>query len=632
MRSFKNHRINTFLLLFLFSYIMIGCQKSNVNVSPEGQNKSIEELTIDQDFNYQSWKSIEVFLKLPTSVDHEKSKSRVSIYSKTDRPLGKLVFSAIVDENGEFDENIQVPAYIQQLEIKTIAGDLLVDIDNSENQEFNYMFTGSWSTTAPEDVVDLKTTEVLSSVSSIHKTNYSLSKSTNLVSNGDFELGNLTVLPWWHSDREVDGIWHYVSGAESNASRISEDENYVIKFNSEAGRFQAGLVQAIPVQGGDLLTFQADIKVDPFGSDYNRGSMYLIAQDHKHEPMGRFYYKHIISKNDLDWKTYTHTATVPDGAEYVLVYLYNSLNNGAVYWDNIIVTGPVSDSDGDGVNDVDDDYPNDPLKAYHTIYPNEDDFGTFVFEDNWPGRGDYDFNDLVVDYQYKQTLNANNEILSLDANFIIKAIGASFQNGFGFQLDLDPSLIESVSGISITEQIVNLASNQLELNQEKATIIVTDNVFQQLPHPGGGLGVNTDMNQSYVTPDIVKVKVLFKSGVVASQLGTMPFNPFIFVNGDRSKEVHLPDHPPTSLANTSYFGQDHDDSQIGIGKYYKTENNLPWALDLPASFRYPIEKAAIVATYLHFSEWAESSGTTYPDWYLDKTNYIQDNLVYTKEN
>merc|ERR1711879_138237 len=53
------------------------------------------------------------------------------------------------------------------------------------------------------------------------------------------------------------------------------------------------------------------------------------------------------------------------------------------------------DADGDGISDVFDDFPNDPSKAFHTNnYSNS----TLVFEDLWPQKGDYDFNDMVIDY------------------------------------------------------------------------------------------------------------------------------------------------------------------------------------------------------------------------------------------
>jgi LruC domain-containing protein len=106
-----------------------------------------------------------------------------------------------------------------------------------------------------------------------------------------------------------------------------------------------------------------------------------------------------------------------------------------------------------------------------------------------------------------------------------------------------------------------------------------------------------------------------------TSIGTAPFNPFIFINQDRGKEVHLKVHPPTQLANPVYFGSMNDASNPGIGQYYRSATGLPWAMEIPVDFDYPVEKADIVQTYVHFAQWAQSSGTEYPDWYMDKPGY-----------
>jgi hypothetical protein len=82
------------------------------------------------------------------------------------------------------------------------------------------------------------------------------------------------------------------------------------------------------------------------------------------------------------------------------------------------IDSPV-DTDGDGVSDTKDDYPNDPNKAFDNIYPSNDAFGTLAFEDLWPAKGDYDFNDLVVDYNINQVTNAQNMIVEIECTFQI---------------------------------------------------------------------------------------------------------------------------------------------------------------------------------------------------------------------
>ena len=138
--------------------------------------------------------------------------------------------------------------------------------------------------------------------------------------------------------------------------------------------------------------------------------------------------------------------------------------------------------------------------------------------------------------------------------------------------------------------------------------------------------INTQRS-GYTVQTAVQTVTVHLSTPQAS-IGTAPFNPFIFINQDRGKEVHLKDHAPTQLANPVYFGSLNDASDPGQGHYYRSTTGLPWGLEIPVDFSYPVEKADIVQTYLHFAEWAQSSGVQYPDWYMDKAGYRKADNVY----
>lgn len=258
-------------------------------------------------------------------------------------------------------------------------------------------------------------------------------------------------------------------------------------------------------------------------------------------------------------------------------------------------------------------------------------FGTLAFEDLWPGKGDYDFNDLVLDYRFEITTTTSNYVENVTATFIIKAIGASLQNGFGFQLASAINASDlTVTGYSLTESIITLGGNGTEDAQTNPTIIVFDNAYNEMTHPGGGIGINTSESAPYVTPVTLTINIVFTPNTYTyNDLDISNFNPFIFVNLDRTVEVHLPDYPPTDLADQSLFGTANDDSDAGTGKYYKTANNLPWAINLYESFDYPAEKQQVVWAYLHFAEWATSNGTSYQDWYQDLQGNRNDALIYT---
>ena len=296
-------------------------------------------------------------------------------------------------------------------------------------------------------------------------------------------------------------------------------------------------------------------------------------------------------------------------------------------------TGPTPnpDRDNDGVKDDLDEYPDDASKAFNNYYPSKNGTGTLAFEDLYPHRGDYDFNDMVIDYNFNQITNATNQVVELDMKLTLRAIGASFFNGFGFQFNTLPANIKSVVGQRITEDILKLSDNGTEANQSKAVIMVFDNAFNILTHPGqGSMGVNTTPGAIYVEPVELNLNVKLTSPVSVVDFGTPPYNPFIFVDKDRSREVHLPTYAPTDLADQSLFGTGDDDSDPETGKYYTSSKYHPWAINLPVRFDYPAEKEDITETYLYFNVWANSKGEKFDDWYIKNEGYRSVKKVYTE--
>lgn len=290
----------------------------------------------------------------------------------------------------------------------------------------------------------------------------------------------------------------------------------------------------------------------------------------------------------------------------------------------------LDDADGDGIPDADDDYPNDPSRAFFNVYPAEG-TASLAFEDLWPGKGDYDFNDLVADYQFTAVTNSQNKLTELKARFVVRANGAGFENGFGFQLPSDIPLNDvQAEGYKLSENYIQLDENGLESDQDVITVIVFDNIKTILQSPSG-FGANVLPDAIWVEPDTIDVILTFTPDLYElSHLQLDAFNPFLIVNKNRGHEIHLPDFPPTALADVSLFGSVDDDSNPGLNRYYKTKQNLPWAIRIASSFDYTVESSQIIEGHLKFAEWAESGGMQYPDWYLDLTGYRNSLHIYVK--
>ncbi|PIQ33724.1 MAG: hypothetical protein COW63_04890, partial [Bacteroidetes bacterium CG18_big_fil_WC_8_21_14_2_50_41_14] len=384
---------------------------------------------------------------------------------------------------------------------------------------------------------------------------------TNLVENGDFSANNFGTMNDWYSHLSVDGKWWFSKDARQGYMEWAQDgPNGYIRTKNSSTRFYGGTSQLIEATPGDLITFSADLKRDGT-SGTNYAWLYLIPLSSNGNALN--YYSLEILSVPTSWTNKMIAATMPAGTAtcQILIWTNDYTTSSRICFDNVVVTGPVSDSDGDGVDDELDDYPNDATRAFNIFYPNETDWGTLAFEDLWPGKGDYDFNDLILDYHYQSVINSNNGLVELFADYSVRAVGASLVNGFGIMLeDSDPANVQSVSGQHFTENYLNIAANGTEENQTNTVIVFFDNAFKMIGSSGSGF-INTVPANSYVDPDTNQIHVVFnglKSRTIGSHI--VPYNPFIIVNKDRGTEVHLAGNQPTDLANTSLFGTWGDDS------------------------------------------------------------------------
>ena len=242
--------------------------------------------------------------------------------------------------------------------------------------------------------------------------------------------------------------------------------------------------------------------------------------------------------------------------------------------------------------------PEHPI-APDPVFPSDAQQGTLAFEDLWPAKGDYDFNDLVVDYTYKR-VKGTSGITELQLSIKPLARGGTKKSGFAIELPFFASIVKSVTGAT------------LETGNGNATLIVwnnTDDIF------GGSGIINTNKSQSYKDISATDITVTLNTALTDAEVNFIKFNPFIFVDGERSHEIHLVDYAPTAKMDVSLFGTGQDRSDPSKGIYYRMDNTYPWALDIPrtssaSSWRYPVEREDINGVYLNYAKWTQ-----------DKTNY-----------
>ena len=86
-------------------------------------------------------------------------------------------------------------------------------------------------------------------------------------------------------------------------------------------------------------------------------------------------------------------------------------------------------------------------------------------------------------------------------------------------------------------------------------------------------------------------------------------------NGEvKDIEIHLPNHKPTQGQDVTMFGTGVDASN-GVDRFYVSQSNLPWIIDIPDTVNYPEEYSDISIAYPAFASWVTSGGTEFLDWY-----------------
>ena len=309
----------------------------------------------------------------------------------------------------------------------------------------------------------------------------------------------------------------------------------------------------------------------------------------------------VSSVNTINASNLTGGATLGNSL-YIPVSSCNSDGNG---------TAAVADADGDGVPDNVDAYPNDATKAYNSYYPSSGGAATVAFEDQWPAKGDYDLNDVVMGYKYMIVTNTSNNVVQVIGNYTLTATGGSANNGFAVQF---PTASANVSG---------LTGGSLQSCQTNAVVTIFTNMRAEMSQ------WNTVPGATQAPVKTYSISFNVANGSSISTFGLNSYNPFIWnITGH---EVHLPGHLPTSTADQSVFGTQDDNTSVSASRYYLTKTGLPYAIDVPVAFSYPVEGVDITQAYLNFGAWAQSSSSTYTDWFSNTASgYRNAANIYTR--
>ena len=640
------------LIAFMGLFVFSSCKKNNDE--PGNDTPDIENLNIPSDFDYSTTQEIKLHISdaengAKYDIYSLKSNSPEDIiYTETDTlivmdDMNTKLFSGMV-KNGSLDLTVVMPSYHRYLYIvRSKDGVFHRESVKVTDNEMDYSFesfkssgnSGNGNKVA-EDIIYA----VNGSNGKIHTINY-VSGEENLIGTYPYSSNAAAVDPvnkrLYIANKNApfelgyydlnNGTFTLVGNVNINLPRMDYNVSDGLLYISK----KKSLYTVDPSNGQYLQSFTI-VGIDApnwgdlaFASD---GTMYILAE--------KGIFVCVINGNTVNATQITDN-TFPKkltslvvGSDGMLYASHISTNNKIIKvdpstgaWSEIPVNGNINvndfailrasnpggnDSDGDGVIDDQDDYPNDPERAFNNYVPGEGLWATLAFEDLWPSKGDYDFNDMVTGYNINQVTNADNKVVDIIAKFDIRHNGAGLHNGFAFQIPVDQTNVGSVTTDYQSIGEIQLNGNGTIAGQDLANILVFEDNWN-------------------VVGEEINITINFSTPVSAVNSGMPPYNPYLLKDDDQSVEIHLPDMAPTQLADVALLGTGDDTSDPATGRYYKTDKNLPWVININYDFDWMKEKVEIVNGYLHFADWAESGGTQYQDWYKDLPGYRDESLI-----
>ncbi len=676
--SLKIHKVKNLILVLVLASLVWACKLSTNNpvvVNPTPTKTS--ELKVPASFNFETTTDISVGIVVKNS-STTLSGVPVSIYldypgtTQAPNPNARNIGTYFSKSDGRIDVTVKLPAYQDSLYLKTkyigieaeaglkITGSTAAytygegkslksaPVNPPTKASFTYTFMGSYDGNGVPKYLEAAADKITQGL--LDSVNTSLPEGLHLPithpeylatgNEADYVITQLadvwvTFLGETSSNSNSLGYYTYTTGTPPKT--MADISNFTIVYPNASlkgsgggensgdkvkiGRFAAGtsIGWFLVVNGwngttvSNAPTYFSDEKLNPETDPTKQ----------KHQVLLNDAIKGAVVLSFEDMIRSTPTSSDEDFNDAMFYITSNPVKAPDVT--NVPPIDAPIDTDKDGVTDVFDQFPNDATRAYTDYYPSSSTYNSLLVEDLWPSLGDFDFNDLVIDCQYENVTNAKTDVVEMFVKLKVRAIGAGYNNGFGIQL---PVAASAVSSVTLTDQSGTVKNIGVETGQSKAVVIAFNDAYTLLPSMGGGTGVNVIPGVAYRTPSEVTLHITFSTPQTTAALGTPPYNPFIYVNGDRTKEIHMANAVPTSKAKASFFGQSDDASNPSTSTYYKSKNNLVWMIEVPSSFSYDIETKDILKAYLHFGDWAQSGGSLYKDWYVNNPGYRNTSLIY----
>lgn len=242
-----------------------------------------------------------------------------------------------------------------------------------------------------------------------------------------------------------------------------------------------------------------------------------------------------------------------------------------------------------------------------TYYPSSQSYYLVSYEDLFPNRGDYDFNDLVVAYQVAVGHNANAAASVIQGNGFLIARGAAYEHDWHLRITLP----ETVTGTATQSVYAYGSETPLAGYPRQSTVLGSLDLamvegIATIFSDGGSTYVNTFPEQNIQKGPRFEFTVNLDNPVPMNQIGSAPFDPYLYVH-DTGYEVHLLGKAPV----LSYSRNELDGHSV-----FKDENGFPFAMIIPDYWEPPLAAEDIGLAYPEFIDFISSQGSRSSNWYM----------------
>jgi len=328
----------------------------------------------------------------------------------------------------------------------------------------------------------------------------------------------------------------------------------------------------------------------------------------------------------------------------------------------------ITDTDGDGIADEQDAYPNDPTKAFKTRFPSmKDKVYTLAIENNWPNpTSNKDLNDYVVQFYNEEDSNASGKIVEIRGNYEILVRGRFAYESQTLQLRL-PALDVSefratyfrydgtqrpaswaitTNAVADTETTV---TNPLVITNPSASDLSSKIVL--LPKSSGTANTDILLNSAGASPthassgssmtytgtlkpfrpgDIGRVSIKLNTPATRAQVGKAPYDIYLrYYDSLQSyalKEVHSAGSGYVwSASDTGTYCSiapiSRTDAEcVGKDKYMSNEpeQKFTWGMIVPGVWKMPKEGLNLDGAntpYSQYTSWVGGPAPANINWY-----------------